>query len=207
MNSDSQKSPVFAEIIKSSLYQWQGCCWEWDTAPALGSLVTIQAGTRRLFGIVYQIETGSKDPSRIPYTYKKTEEELKRDQPHIFEFLQTSFLCLPLGYLPEQHNSSTQKIIYQLPPEPPKIHAFIAHASTAEIENFFIESGYLHVLFGLSQSIAYLDELLLALLKRQADAGLLTEEKLLYFIQTFSVLTGNNYQRLKLFLQRVDFKG
>lgn len=202
MNSDSQKSTIFAEIIKSSLYQWQGCCWEWDAAPAFGSLVTIETSEKILFGIVFQVETGSKDPARIAYAYKKSHAELKRDQPQIFEFLQTTFLCLPLGYKDKKNCSS----IYQIPPEPPSIHAFIASATEEVMAEFFGNSSYLYVLFGLSSSIAYLDELLLALLKRQADSGLLTEEKVLYFIQTFSVLTGNNYQRLKLFLQRLNFK-
>ncbi len=202
MNSDSQKSTVFAEIIKSSLYQWQGCCWQWDAAPAFGSLVTIETSDKILFGIVFQVETGSKDPARTPYAYKKSYSELKRDQPHIFEFLQTLFFCLPLGYKDKKNNN----YIYQIPPEPPSIHAFIAPATEAVMTEFFTNSSYLYVLFGLSSSIAYLDELLLALLKRQSDTGLLTEEKLLYFIQTFSVLTGNNYQRLKLFLQRLNFK-
>lgn len=190
----------FAEIVHSSLYEWRAHCWEWDLFPSLGSLIKIETTDRVFFGLVYQIETGSLDAQRSPYPYKKTEDELKREHPHIFEFLKTTFSCLPLGYRDVRHPMP----FYQIPPDPPKIHAFVSSVDREGVELFFSDARYLHVLFGLSQSLHNLDELLLAMLRNISYNGLLTEQKLLSFTHTFSLLTGNDYRRLKLFLQRAS---
>ena len=54
----------------------------------------------------------------------------------------------------------------------------------------------------MSNQILHLDELLLATLKHQVDLGILNKERFTTLIKTFSLLTGNDYRRLKLFLQR-----
>lgn len=191
--------PYFAEIIESSLQSWRAQSWEWDTFPPFGSLVAIQKRDQTLFGIVHQIETGSMDSGRFPFPYQKTEEELLREQPQIFEFLRTSFVCLTVGY---QDNSGP--IRYQLAPQPPKIHAFVRSVTPEEQTLFFAQQNYLHLLFNFSDQILNLDELLLALLKQQSDHKIFSDERLHEFIDTFSLLTGNDYRRLKIFLQRAE---
>ncbi len=192
------KAPYFAEIIESSLHTWRAQSWQWDHFPYFGSLVTIETKKRRLFGIVYQLTTGSTDPSRYPFTYQKTEEELLREQPQIFEFLHTTFSCLTIGY---QEKSA---IFYQLAPEPPKIHAFVKPADRHDAQLFFADLRYLHLLFSLSSSVLNLDELLLALLKHLSELHILTPAYATNFITSFSFLTGNDYRRLKIFLQRAQ---
>jgi hypothetical protein len=186
----------FAEVIESSLNIWRAQTWRWDDFPQFGSLITIENGNRTLFGLVYFIQTGSLDPSRTAYAYKKTEKELKREQPQIFEFIQTTFSCLTVGYLQDT------TLLYQLAPEPPKIHAFAYHATKDQVLHFFSHEHYLHILFEFSHQVFSLDELLLALLKNLSDQQVLTQENLSKFIETFSLLTANDYRRLKLFLQR-----
>jgi hypothetical protein len=194
----NNKYTPFGEIIESSLNLWHAQTWKWDTIPIFGSLITVETKERILFGLVYHIKTGSSDSSRSVIPYQKTEEELKAHYPQIFEFLQTTFLCLPLGYLQDT------VITYQLAPEPPKIHTFVRAATDQEITRFFLHEHYLHVLFSFSSQLCSLDELLLALLKNLSDAGILTQEKLARFIETFSLLTANDYRKLKLFLQRAQ---
>ena len=188
----------FAEVIESSLVGWLAQSWQWDSFPAFGSLVIIENNKRLIFGIVHQIKTGSMDPMRYPFAYQKTEEELLREQPQIFEFLKTTFSCLTLGY--KQNN----KILYQLAPEPPKIHSFVGSAPIELIQEFFTDEHYLHILFGLSNQLFNLDELLLALLKNLNDQKLLTTSNTKSFVQNLSLLIGNDYRRLKLFLQRAQ---
>lgn len=194
----TNQNKQFAEIIESSLIGWLAQSWQWDNFPSFGSLVVIENKERLLFGIVHQIKTGSMDPVRYPFAYQKTEEELLREQPQIFEFLKTTFSCLTIGY--KQNNT----IWYQLAPEPPKIHSFVALASEQNIREFFSSDQYLHTLFGLSNQLFNLDELLLALLKNLNDQKILNEDTIHSFVQTFSLLVGNDYRRLKLFLQRVQ---
>lgn len=188
---------AFAEVVESSLHTFKAQSWQWDTFPRFGSLVTIHTANRTIFGIVHTIETGSLDPVHTPYPFQKTEAELLLEQPQIFSFLQTTFTCLTGGY------AEQNVLLYQWAPEPPKIHAFVAPATQAQYEQFFSDEQYIHILFGLSHQILNLDELLLAVLKNLSDQKLLNQARLSSFIATFSLLTGNDYRRLKLFLQRV----
>jgi len=191
----------FAEIVESSLPTFVAQSWQWDKFPPFGSLVTVQSGMRTLIGVVHQIQTGSMDPTRYPFPYQKTEEELRREQPQIFEFLRTTFSCVVTGYY---EKGSMQ---YLLCPQPPKIHAFVSPISPELLTRYSLSAKYLHLLFGMGHQVCNLDELLLAHLRTLGDAGLVTEAKLADFIETFSLLTGNDYRRLKLFLQRIDQTG
>ncbi len=189
----------FAEIIESSLHGWLAQSWQWDNFPSFGSLVIIREKKRTLFGIVHQVQTGSMDPVRYPFAYQKTQEELLREQPQIFEFLKTTFSCLTIGYQ-EKNNYN-----YLLAPEPPRIHSFVQHAPDDMGKQFFHRARYLHLLFGFAHQVGNLDELLLALLKQKASLNILNEENLNAFMQTYSLLTGNDYRRIKLFLQRAQY--
>jgi hypothetical protein len=188
----------FAEVIESSLQGWLAQCWQWNQFPAFGSLMAIETEKRTLFGVVHQVQTGSMEPMRYPFPYQKSQEELMRDQPQIFEFLKTTFSCLTIGYQ-EKGN-----MYYLAAPEPPPIHAFVYPMDSENARQFFCNPSYLHVIFGASNHIFNIDELLLALIKQQQDARLFSETKLTTLINTYSLLTGNDYRRLKLFLQRVE---
>ncbi|MBA3751937.1 hypothetical protein H0X06_04050 [Candidatus Dependentiae bacterium] len=188
----------FAEIIESSLHCWKGECWEWDSMPAYGSVLAVQSPTRTVLGLVHEIQTGSLDATRKVFAYKKTEEELKRDQPHIFHFLHTTFSCLTLGYIEQG------RTFYQCAPEPPKIHGFIYSPSAEDLQDFFSQEHYLHTLFAHEQATFSLDDMILALLGQLSKRNLLTEERFSSFVETFSLLTANDYRRLKLFLQRAQ---
>ncbi len=188
----------FAEVIESSLQGFKAQCWQWDKPPAFGSLVTIELSSRTLFGIVYHTQMGSMDPLRYPFPYQKTEEELMQEQPQIFSFLKTILSCLIVGY----REKGTMQ--YTIAPEPPKIHAFVGHASTELSKEFFSRNNYLHLIFANQQLLTHVDELLLAIFKQQIALDCLSDIKLNNFIETFSLLSGNDYRRLKLFLQRAE---
>lgn len=192
------KKPPFGEVIESCLSTFKAQCWKWDILPPFGSLISIMAKERTLFGVVHHSQTGSLDSNRTVFAYQKTEEELRKEQPQIFEFLSSTFSCLILGY------TENSNIIYQLPPEPPKIHAFVHSASPEQTRLFFTNEHYLPLLFSFAHHIFSLDELLLAILKSISDNAVLTENTFSRFIEIFSLLTANDYRRLKLFLQRAQ---
>lgn len=193
----------FAEVIESSLQGWTAQSWQWNNVPAFGSLVTIKTDNRILFGIVYQSQTGSLDGSRYPFAYQKTHEELLKEQPHIFEFLRTTFSCLFIGFIDLRKNNSSSSIIYRLAPEPAPIHSFIETIDNDYLEQFFQSEHYLHLVFQASD-MGNIDELLLALLSTIKHNNKLYGKALSLFLDTFSVLIGNDYRRLKLFLQRIE---
>jgi hypothetical protein len=193
-----KQEKYFAEVIESSLTGWLAQSWAWDTFPEFGSFVAIEGKKRTIFGIVHQVQTGSMDPVRYPFPYQKTEEELLKEQPQIFEFLKTTFSCITIGY------QEKKSISYMIAPEPPKIHAFIMHPDAEMSKIFFASNKYLHLLFTHSAQIFNMDELILALFKQYKDLNILSAEKIGTFMQTYSLLIGNDYRRTKLFLQRVE---
>lgn len=197
-NKPSSKTNSFAEVVESNLSNWSAQCWDWKKSPTFGSLVTTSHESLKIFGIVYSIQTGSMDPVRQPIAYQKTEEELLTEQPQIFEFLQTVFTSITIGY--EEKN----KIFYHLAQKPPKIHAFVQNASDDEYKLFFENEQFLHLLFNMSSQIFNLDELLLALLKQLATKNLLHQQNLNSFIENFAMLRKNDYQTVKIFLQRTE---
>ncbi|MBD3231642.1 hypothetical protein GF322_03185 [Candidatus Dependentiae bacterium] len=197
----------FAEVIQSSLNNFLAQSWKWNFFPSFGSLVQVESADENILGIVAQIQTGSMDPMRYPFPYQKTEDELIQEQPQIFEFLKTTFNVQIVGYIEsnkDKKQQMSQKIFYMLPPKPCKIHAFVKQADIKLIEIFFSKSDFLHLLFSYSNNAANLDELLLSIFRQLFKLKLLTSQSLTCFCQTFSLLSGNDYRRLKLFLKRVE---
>lgn len=188
----------FAEIIESSLASWTAQTWQWDVTVPFGSLVTIEEPERTLFGIVHQAQTGSMDPSRYPFTYQKTHEQLRNEQPQIFEFLKTTISCISAGYYEDK------SFLYLLPPQPPRIHAFVRPSTAHEYESFFQNDLFLHLLFSLASMVFNIDELLLCIIKNLTARSIISSVQLTQTMRTYSLLTGGDYRRLKLFLQRSE---
>lgn len=216
----------FAEIIESSLDSFLAQSWSWDIFPTFGSLVEVRVATKNkvpsskvpsskappstkaspstkeksfnILGCVTSVKTGSMDPLRYPFPYKKTEAELEKEQPQIFEFLKTTFCVKILGYQDEK------KIHYTIPPTPAKIHSFVYNSSTKCSVDFFSNPDFLYLLFSEQNSITHFDDLLLSIFKNLKEQKQLSPKLIALFCKKFSLLTGNNYRRMKLFLQRVE---
>lgn len=187
----------FAEVIESSLHYWKAQSWQWDLFPAYGSLVTITQASHRYIGLVYDVATGSMDPTRYPFPFQKTEEELKKEQPQIFAFLRTTFSTIALGYYYKGI------MTYAAPPHPAKMHAFIEPITPDMQREFLAHPSYLHRIFSLSNHLANIDDVLIALLSEQHRVKPLSASFIQTFMHTYCLLTGNEYRRIKLFLQRI----
>ncbi|NDD53988.1 hypothetical protein EBZ39_08945 [bacterium] len=199
--SNHNKHPFFAEVIESSLDHYTGQSWDWRELPPFGSLVSVQDKNLHIIGVVTQAQTGSMDPARTPFAYQKTEEELLREQPQIFAFLRTTFTVQVCGHI---SLAEPERLVFAIPPTPPRIHAFISQSDGQLAKRFFSNAHFLDVLYGFSNVIPNVDELLLAILKNSKDQGLLTSALLEDVCHGFSLLTGNDYRRLKIFLGRVQ---
>ena len=208
----------FAEIIESSLNSFLAQCWQWDNFPKFGSLVQVENQGENngltILGCVVAVQTGSMDPMRYPFPHQKTFDELKTEQPQIFEFLKTTFTIKVLGYsqIPPLVPSSSQSdeyrgintITYTLPPYPGKIHSFVKLCPAIVAHEFFSKPDFLYLLFSATNPIEHFDDLLLAILKQLASTKQLSNNLFDNFSQTLSLLTGNDYRRMKLLLKRVQ---
>lgn len=182
---------AFGEIIESSLGHWRGQSWQWDYFPRFASLVIVDAGSLKLVGLIYEVKTGSADSTREPYAYQKTEEELRQQQPHIFSFLKTTFSCSALGFI------ENNKLYFQIPPIPPKIHAFVEHASAHVAQQCFTDPSFMVSVAHTPAAPMLVDELLLAIIKEQVIAGNLTQAQLTDILEQYSLMYGHDYRRLK----------
>lgn len=191
-----KQNKPFGEVVESSLHHIKAQTWQWDSFPRYGSLVSIDQKESTYIGLVYEITTGSIDPSRSPFAYQKTEEELKREQPQIFAFLKTTFSCIMLGAM--QH----EKCSYCVPSHPTKIHGFVTETSPSASYQFLVRPLWMQRLFSLGGLVPNIDELLLAVLAEQQRSKGWEKRQLHDFMQTYSLLTGNDYRRIKLFLGR-----
>lgn len=189
---------AFGEVIESSLERFTVQCWEWNTGPSFGSLVYTMHNTTAIMGIVSEITTGSMDPVRYPFPYKKSEEELREEHPHIFEFLKTNVTILCLGYQVEETSH------YLLPKKPASIHGFVYEASFSHIASFFKHPEFLSLLFYSAISEQHRDELFLSILSLLAQHNLLTLSSFEAYYHHYSLLIGNDYRRLKTLLQRIS---
>lgn len=192
-----KQQTCFAEILESSISTWQAQSWQWDAIPEFGSLVTATSNGRTIFGIIYDISTGPIDPIRQPVAYQKTEDELLKEQPQIFEFLTTSFSCIAIGY------QEDGQFLYNLPPQPPKMHTFVHYATQEQYEQCFATEQFLYLLFNSTLPLN-LQELLLAIIKHQLKRKTLTKQRLNLFIESFFMLNKNNYLQTKMFLSRLQ---
>lgn len=189
-------SKPFGEVIESSLQNFTSQTWQWDNFPAYGSLVCLEQPEGIVIGLVYEVSTGSIDPSRTPFAYQKTEQELKKEQPQIFEFLKTTFSCITLGSIVQE------RCQYTAPSHPAKIHSFVSTASSAISYQFLARPLWIQRLFALSGIVTNVDELLLAVFAQQYKEQSFDTAKMQEMMQTYALLTGNDYRRIKLFLGR-----
>lgn len=189
------KERAFAEVIESSLGSCKGQTWQWDTVPPFGSLVLIKEHETTQFGIVTALQTLSENTNYAPFTYQKTQEELLKEQPHIFDFLHTRFTVTLVAF------AKNNTLFYQITPVPPKMHAFITMPTTQEVTYFFTKADYLYPL--LESNLTNKDELIIALLQQQKELALLSKERLFEILDILLYLEQDAYQKIALLIKRM----
>ncbi len=207
MNHSPLSKPSFnehsfvGEVIESSLSLATGQCWKWNNLPTFASLVQMENNNQRIFGCVTDIRTESIDPSRKPFAYQKTEEELLEQQPQIFELLKSTFTVQIIGY----QESTTKILFFQVPPQPCKIHSFIKPVDAETFTEIVSRPESLSLLFSFCDNPTRLEELLLALLCTMHKKNLLTKDFFRSFYENFAILNNNNYKRVKVFFERLEY--
>lgn len=184
-----------AEIIESNTTEVVAQCKELHEAPPFGSFIKVKADPT-IYGLVFNVMTNSIEPNRRVMAYGKTEEELRDEQPQIFELLKTQFHAHLVGY-------RDQKGITQiLPSQPPRIHSFVYICSLEEVREFTRQTDYLRTLFTISRIPP--DELIIATIRNTLEAHLQDSHR--YLIQVgkeLSRLLRDDYDRLSSILKRI----
>jgi hypothetical protein len=156
-DASDNSAKIIGEVIEATTTHFVAQCPRpyLHQPPAFGSFVKIEPGRPRsaasppafvdpfaetpadalptdtpdgtLYALVYTAATGSGDTGRRPAAYGLDEETLREEQPQIFDLLTTEFAALHLGFAQEG------RIRSYLPPQPPRLHAFVTECSPAEV--------------------------------------------------------------------------
>jgi len=163
--------------------------------PAFGSLVKTESDQLITFGVVCEAQTVSLEPNRRPTAYGLREDELQREQPQIFSLLKTEFKVLLIGH-------QADDVIYgYLPPQPPRIHAFVEECSALEVARVTGNFNYLHTL---AASPVGSDELIAACLRQAAGAHPVPRQYLIEAGKELIRLLKDDIDRFNAILRRLS---
>ena len=193
----SDHTTRLGEVIEASTTEFTTQCYELYESPPLGALVRCGDGPSVL-GVVANIETRSMDPSRHPIARGRdeaTEEGVYRSNPQLTRLLLTEFRSLTVG-----HGDGGLLRPY-LPPQPPRIHAFVYRCSDEELRAF---SGSLEfVPYLLSSQGAASDDIVAAFLRHASESHADPREFLVDAGRELAVILGAEVQRLNGVLRRL----
>ena len=182
------------EVIESSTTELIAEACHLHGAPSFGRFIRVNAGMP-IIGIVFNVFTHSIEPNRRPTAYGKTEEELRLEQPQIFELLRTEFQALVIGYL----DGDTP--VHTVPPQPARIHSFAYLCDDEEVRRFTGTDDYLRSILGTAKLPT--DELLIAALRYTLKAHESSRAYLVRMGKELSRLLRDDYDRLSSMIRRI----
>lgn len=156
-----------------------------------------------VYALVYGANTSSLEPNRRPSALGFVDEdEMRRQQPQIFELLRTEFSGLLVAYSP----GDGKPLRRHLPPRPPRIHSRV-YACTPEetrllTEDFSFLRGILLPSGGALAGVPS-DELAAACLRMARECHPDDGAFLLRAGKALATLLANDYERLSAILRNV----
>ena len=137
------------EVVESASHRFQAQCYQLYQAPPLGSLVSVGGqgqdvdSSPRVYGVLTGIDTQGLEPGR-PVVARgaeaSREEDIYRENPQLEHLLCTRFEAAVVGY------ESNGSFVHHLPPEPPRIHAFVYSCAPRQVLESTRSPGFLDLL-------------------------------------------------------------
>lgn len=199
--------PRIGEVIESTTTGFTAGAYELLAAPPFGALVRAQARAEdmAIYGLVYEIRTGSKEPGGRALVRGRTyagrelyDAEIYREHPDLAEVLQTEFSALTVGFVEER------RIRQYLPPQPPPVHYSVYECDNDELVRFSESTDFFRTLLFASQIPS--DELLAAIIRAAARARADEGGERAYLVRAgrdAASLLKDDYDRLTALLRRI----
>ena len=194
--SHGKNGDYLGEVIESSTTEFVAESCELHGAPSFGRFVRVVSEVP-IIGIVFNVFTQSIEPNRRPTAYGKTEEELRLEQPQIFELLRTEFQALVIGYVDDTGPVQT------LPPQPARIHSFVYPCDDDEVRAFTRADDYLRSILNTAKIPT--DELVIATMRHTLRAHGRAAPYLVRMGKELARLLGDDYDRLSSIIRRVAY--
>lgn len=185
---------LVGEVIESSTSELTAQAYQLHGAPAFGRFVLVDSDAA-ILGIVFNGYTQSVEANRRPTAYGKTEEELRLEQPQIFELLRTYFQVLVIGYL------DADQPVPILPPQPARIHSFVRLCDEAEVRACTETDEFMRCIYNGARTPT--DDLLIATLRHAIRARQGDRAYLVRMGKDLSRLLRDDYDRLSSVMRRL----
>lgn len=196
--------PRIAEVIESTSTGFVAGAYELLAAPPFGALVRAQARAEgmAIYGLVYDIRTGSKEPGGRALVRGRTyagrelyDAEIYHEHPDLAEVLQTEFSAITVGFVEQER-------IYQyLPPQPPPVHYSVYECDPAEVARFNQITDFFRTVLFAYQIPS--DEVLAAAMRAAARASGDERAFLVRAGREVASLLKDDYDRLTAMLRRI----
>ncbi|MBE2187508.1 MAG: hypothetical protein IAE99_12115 [Rhodothermales bacterium] len=195
---DSRR-PV-AEVVASSTRALVAEVYRDDEAPAFGAwIATAHPRGHTLYGLVSHVEIGPTDPSRRIRAHGLTDDEVRRERPHLPGLVACTLRAVWLAH----HDGQTVR--QTLPPHPAPLHAFVRLAAPDEIAAIGTPYDFLRTLALTPDPNVPVDELLVAALANIAAAqpdAQHREAALVEAARALSRMLRDDHERLHSILRR-----
>ena len=193
------------EVIEANTTGFTAGAYELLDAPPFGALVRAQARAddAGVYGLVYDIRTGSKEPGGRALVRGRTyagrelfDDEIYREHPDLAEVLQTEFSALTVGFV------EGARVYQYLPSQPPPVHYSVYECTGDELVRFSESTDFFRTLLYANHIPG--DELLAAVIRRAARARAGDERA--YLVRAgrdVASLLNDDYDRLTGVLRRI----
>ncbi len=182
------------EVVESTTKNYIARSPNIGESPAFGTFVKTDSSPV-VYGLVYEIITGSKDPGRPITAHNMGIDELRREQPQIFELLKTEFHVLSLAY------GETGGVRFSLSPIPPPIHSFIYECTSEEMQELSSEDFFLRAI--ISSPGLPVDDLIISSLYHARNVRDGDQDYVVQMGKSLSRFFRDDYERLSSILRRV----
>lgn len=192
------------EVIESSTTAFTAGAYQLLEAPAFGTLVRAQTRSEghAIYGLVYDIRTGSKEPGGRAVVRGRTysgrdlyDDEIYQEHPDLAEVLQTEFSAITVGF------AEGERIYHYLPPQPPPVHYSVYECGIGELARFSAENDFFRTVLFAYQIPS--DELLSAAIRHAARAHSDSRAYLVRAGREIASLLKDDYDRLTAILRRI----
>lgn len=198
------QQPRIGEVIESSTTRFITGTYELLQAPPFGALVRAQAQAddTAIYGLVYEISTGSRDLGGRAIVRGRTytgrelyDAQIYQEHPDLTEVLQTEFAAITVGFV-AQH-----RLEHYLPSHPPPVHYSVYQCAEPELARFTASCDFFRTVLHNGQIPG--DELLAATLRLAAHTHPDPRAYLVHAGREIASLLKNDYDRLIALLRRV----
>ena len=192
-----------AEVIASTTSYFTAEVHNGNNPPELGQWVLVKPVEGiEAYGIVSYVEMVPLDDSRSAMALGKTEDELRREMPHVMELLRTVMRVQMVAY-----RAAGGVIRQTLPPYPPRIHSRVWICPTETICQIGSPYDFLRVLLVGSDKVTFIDELLVTVLTglHRAHGEEEGKQVLVDAGRVLSRMLKDDTERLQSLLRRVAY--